>query len=447
MAAPVDLHRSRREKPPTSRRVGVTFVMEQHLGHRTYYENLRAHVDSDRYDAVWVPVDYAITPLIDRVPVPKSVKVALSARQAVRRGIRSRESDVHVFNTQVPAVLGGRLSRSRPYIVITDVTPKQYDRMADGYGHRADRPGPVAWVKHRLNKATFADARWCVGWSRWVCESFVADYGIPVERTRTIPPGVDTSVWRPGGERDDGVFRVLFVGGDFERKGGHELLRAFASLPDDSELVLVTRSEVPRSEHVRVVNDLGPNDPRLIELYRSSDVFAAALASRDVRDSRRRSRRERAAGGGDRCRWLARDIVEHDVSGFTLPAGDWSGLSRALGELRSRDLRQRMAGAARERAEARLGDACERQAASRPRRWNRRWGRPTRSGADRASLVGATPVSNWRRRRHVGTGLAAMRTMLMLATRWADAVPFELDGVVTLLTSSSGMGMAIVRSV
>src|SRR4051812_41857208 len=29
-------------------RLAVTFMMEQHLGHRTYYENLRAHVDPMR---------------------------------------------------------------------------------------------------------------------------------------------------------------------------------------------------------------------------------------------------------------------------------------------------------------------------------------------------------------------------------------------------------------
>ena len=37
----------------------VTFVMEQHIGHRTYYENLRRAVDNDpRLQPTWIEVTY-----------------------------------------------------------------------------------------------------------------------------------------------------------------------------------------------------------------------------------------------------------------------------------------------------------------------------------------------------------------------------------------------------
>lgn len=257
--------------------VSVAFAHEEHLGHRTYAENLRAaageHAD---IDISWVPVQYGSIPSpVDRLPLPAPVRSALAGRREVRHGLRRAEVDVHMFNTQVPAALGGRLARSRPYIVITDVTPVQYDRMADGYGHRADHPGPTRWWKHRVNRRVFAGARWCVGWSRWAAASFVDDYGVDPARVAVIPPGVDTERWCPPAARSEHEgTRILFVGGELTRKGGDLLIASMAELPDDVELRLVTRTPVAPTDRVHVFDDLVPNDPRLIELYRTSDVFA-----------------------------------------------------------------------------------------------------------------------------------------------------------------------------
>lgn len=328
----------------------VVFVMEQHLGHRTYCENLRDHID-ESVDARWVPIDYEVDGYCERLPLPRPVKIAAHTRFAVRSGVR--QADVSVFNTQVPAVLGGMGRRSRPYIVITDVTPKQYDAMAAGYGHRADRPGPIAWTKHRLNLRTLQNARYCVGWSTWVCDSYVNDYAVPVERTRVIPPGIDTARWTPGPTRDDGCFRVLFVGGDFDRKGGPELLQAFGAIEGPKELVLVTRSEVAPTEHVRVVRDLSPNDPRLIQLYRSSDVFA--LPSRA--ETFGIVAAEAAACGlpviASHTGGL-NTIVADGQTGFTIEVGDVGRLTERLRVLQDVSVRTAMGARARDYAEREL---------------------------------------------------------------------------------------------
>lgn len=333
--------------------IRVLFAMEQHLGHRTYAANLRTQVDGERYDATWTPVEYRADGLLAHLPMPDAIRSALACRQEVRRGVRHADADVHVFNTQVPAVLGGRAARSRPYIVITDVTPRQYDRIADAYGHTPDRPGPVATAKHRLNRHVFTHAAWCVGWSRWVRDSFVADYGVEPDHTEVIPPGVDTADWQPGAGSGGPGLRILFVGGDFERKGGPALLRAFAQLPDDCELVVVTKSRVPRADRVRVVDDLGPNDPRLVELFRTSDVFALP----SLAEAFGIAAAEASAAGlpvvGSDVGGLP-DIVEHGVTGFVVPPGDDGAIARALLLLGERETRDRMGAAARRRAEERF---------------------------------------------------------------------------------------------
>jgi glycosyltransferase involved in cell wall biosynthesis len=94
------------------------------------------------------------------------------------------------------------------------------------------------------------------------------------EKIEILPPGVDLDLWKPDESQRSSLPRILFVGGDFYRKGGEVLLEAFRSLrPGEAELVLVTRSQVPEMQGVRVYNHLQPNSPELIQLYQSCDIF------------------------------------------------------------------------------------------------------------------------------------------------------------------------------
>ena len=68
-----------------------------------------------------------------------------------------------------------------------------------------------------------------------------------LDRAHAIPPGVDLRRLRPEvGQREHGPVRILMVGGDFERKGGLDLLDAMRVLDRPAELDIVSSSaEVP----------------------------------------------------------------------------------------------------------------------------------------------------------------------------------------------------------
>jgi glycosyltransferase involved in cell wall biosynthesis len=88
-----------------------------------------------------------------------------------------------------------------------------------------------------------------------------------------MPPGVDLDAWQPGPPRRNAVPRLLFVGGDFERKGGALLLEVIRhSLAGRVELDVVTydRPDVPQG--VRV-HRAGANSPELRALYQRADLF------------------------------------------------------------------------------------------------------------------------------------------------------------------------------
>jgi glycosyltransferase involved in cell wall biosynthesis len=68
--------------------------------------------------------------------------------------------------------------------------------------------------------------------------------------------------------------RLLFVGGDFIRKGGDLLLDVFRRrLRGRAELVLVTRANVPEESGIRVHRDVQANSDLLRNLYATADVF------------------------------------------------------------------------------------------------------------------------------------------------------------------------------
>lgn len=339
------------DKSTIERPVNVTFLMEVHLGHETYYRNLRNVVDRDaRLAPKWVEVDYHLDGVgsVGRLLDGPAAGVA-----QIVRGLGVSRSDIVFTNTQVPAVLAGRWLSRTPTVVSTDITPLQYDRMADLYDHAADGDGWTALVKHEVNRRTFGAARRVLPWSHWCAESVRAEYRVDPDRIEVVPPGVDLDRW-PARSPDwsNPLPRILFVGGQFERKGGDRLLEAFRRLPVGSaELHVVTRSEVNGDEPGVVVHrDLSPNSTELMNLYRTSDVFA--LPSRA--EAFGIAAIEALASGlpviASQSGGLA-DIVDGDVGCLVDPDDD-EGLYRSLSALVTDEgLRRTLGRRSRQRAE------------------------------------------------------------------------------------------------
>lgn len=93
---------------------------------------------------------------------------------------------------------------------------------------RSTWPVSLSWLD--MEKSLYENARVCFTTSRFAADSIVEDYGVPRERVEVIFSGCNTelpsSVARP--ERPHR--RILFVGVEWERKGGPVLLKAFAEV-------------------------------------------------------------------------------------------------------------------------------------------------------------------------------------------------------------------------
>ena len=258
------------------------FVMEQTLGHATHCENLAATVAIRReIEPVWMPVSFKAKDRWDRIRGIRdnwTLKGSLRARALLKQH-HAAELDALLIHTQTIALFAQPWMRGVPTIISLDATPKNIDSLGEGYGHHtANRL--VEDVKQVCVSRVFERAARLVCWSKWAADSLKSDYGAPSDAISVVPPGVDILRWRSLERSWDGKrpIRLLFVGGDFARKGGPNLLRAFAEdLHNGFTLDVVTRDEILSQAEglagVTVHRDLPANGDAIRDLYHRADIF------------------------------------------------------------------------------------------------------------------------------------------------------------------------------
>lgn len=263
--------------------IRAAFVMEQTLGHITHAQNLRAAAARQTdVDVTWIPIPFELGGVERFVPGYRdnwSVRASYRARARLAQEHARRPFDVLFFHTQVTALFSVGLMRHVPTVISLDATPKNFDTVGVAYGHRPAGGGWLDARKYQINRDVFGAARALVSWSQWAAASLSADYGVPRERIVVTAPGASADYFAIGERRISAdpaaPVRLLFVGGDFVRKGGFLLLEAVraAHTRRPFELHVVTRDAVPATSGVVVHHGVGPNSRELFELFAGADIF------------------------------------------------------------------------------------------------------------------------------------------------------------------------------
>ncbi len=256
------------------------FVIEQGLGHIVHGMNLEMVLKNEPdIDATVLRVRPGQTPGVDPLPLVRnwSVQTSWATRCSLRTRLRVGPADAVFIHTQVAALFARRIMRDVPTVVSLDATPLNFDTMAEAYGH-SRQPAPIERTKLRINRRALSRAAAVVTWSQWAAASVVADYRVPADQVHAIYPGVEMARFQPRARADHpGPLRILFVGGDFVRKGGADLAAAVATLQGSAELDIVTSApgvDIPRGAPIRVHYNMAPNSAELLDLYARADVFA-----------------------------------------------------------------------------------------------------------------------------------------------------------------------------
>ena len=343
------------------------FALEHSLGHATHAKNLKAALAADSLiQPHFVELPYHNTPgAWAKLPGIRS-NWSLRASLGAYLGLRNQPLDALFFHTQVTSLLSAGLLQKTPGLISLDATPLQYDRLGAHYGHTPGS-GRLEVLKARLNQRAFGAARGLITWSQWAKDSLVADYGVPADKIFVIPPGVDIAAWDSARalrqpRSADAPLNLLFVGGDFVRKGGDTLLAAFSQLPEairrKAHLHLVTQAtEIKPQDGVTVHHGVTPNSERLKVLFAEADLFVFPTRA----DCLPQAVLEAMAAGLPVITTAVAAIPEAVIDGETgklVPVGEEKPLAEALEELISDpSLRLRLGQNAREEAVARYDAA------------------------------------------------------------------------------------------
>lgn len=195
--------------------------------------------------------------------------------------------------------------------------------------------------------------------SEWLRRSFLDDFEQDPEKVVAVgagpnfdaPPDVPERRWTP--------LRALFVGKDWERKGGPAVLRAFARVREQqpgAELAIIGPERLPGPipEGVNFHGRLMPGAPEL----RAAFASATAFLMPSVYEPFGIALLEAMAYGlpciaGDAC--AMPEIVEEGETGFLVAPGDTEALADRLGALAAQPrLAEDMGRAARRRMDARF---------------------------------------------------------------------------------------------
>jgi len=321
---------------------------------------------------------------IDLARWRQQMNAGLLAARRIAAQERSRRFDVVHFHTQSTAWASLRRMRTGPAIVSIDATERQAsDEMTS----------PLARATYRANishdRLVFTAASAVTATSHWAARDLVATCPACAAKVHVMPypvraDGFEQS-WATAraerARRPGARVRVLFIGGDFPRKGGPLLIDAWraAGFGERAQLDLVTdwpigADSVPAG--VRVRRGVEPYTPRWFELWRDADVFVMPTRREAFGMVFQEAAVAAVPAIGTRINAIP-ELVEDGTTGLLVRPDNCRDLAGALSTLiDSADLRLRMGAAARqrmlalgspERYASALHELIERVANARPR--------------------------------------------------------------------------------
>lgn len=327
------------------------FVLTTAAGNMTRYLNLRKYAERDSsVECVWAPISHYLQP----DPYEK-LPYALRTRLIVRDQARPVTSQLarldavmyHAFEPYVAAVLRKSIQRW-PLVAWSQDNPPIADLSKyPQYGGNHARSAFRTRLRYRFDLWCTRRTDLFLPFSHWAGEILTQHCGIAQDRVQPINVGLDLELWPyvPKAEMlQTSRPQILFVGGDFVRKGGDLLLDIFRQhFADSADLHLVTKeppAEVPAN--VSLHTDLTPNDPRIRALYAQSDIFVlptrADMSPWVVMEAMATGRPVITTSTGG-----LPDIVRDGKTGFLIPIDDREALTKQLATLLSDPaLRQKM---------------------------------------------------------------------------------------------------------
>lgn len=314
----------------------VAFAIEDHLGHRALLSNLRTQLAGESaLEPVWLPLDPRGDSAWQRMPRIRdkhALIFGLKVRKALKEAEKRGRLDACFMHTQRMAHLAVDRMRHIPTFISIDATPGELDQTYRGLAGLKSERGSWYWgIRDSIHRRTYAAARGMISMSSTVANSLSRVYGVAPADVLVMLPSVDTTKWQPAERNTNGgPCRILFVGGDFERKGGDLLLRwAKETRQRDVRIDIVTSQPPEPTPGVTVHTNFKPNEPGLMDLMQQAHLLVlptrADMSPWVVAEAK-------AAGTAVLSTTVGGipELVRDGVDGWLVPPNDYARFSEQL---------------------------------------------------------------------------------------------------------------------
>ena len=272
----------------------ILSLMEEHMGHGTYGNLLRAgfsQLNSTTVDFYWYPEERELDTKflrwllslsfpnlwiqkqnLDFRRLRAQLSYAYMARKLAIKKLKQYPYSALHFHTYILAFLSLDLMAKLPSVVSLDMTTYQaaWEQTEPNFMWTY-RPNLV------LGKKVFQAAKGIVTRSEWGRQSVIRDYGIEPEKVKVIYPGVDITKLTPAEKisEEEKPFNILFIGTDFERKGGEDVVAVFLDrFSECAELNIVTNAPITyQHPRIHIHRNIKAYSPEWLKLYHQADVF------------------------------------------------------------------------------------------------------------------------------------------------------------------------------
>jgi len=159
------------------------------------------------------------------------------------------------------------INRERSYI-FTDWTRKLYEPIYD-------KTMSLPWLT-LIHKKVLNSQKYVIGLTDAVVKEIAEDYDVPFHKLRKgrLPFSVDLDLFVPSPDRNDGIVKILFVGGDFQRKGGDVLLDWFLQRHEPFlQMTMLTSQHLENFKNVTIQTNIQYGELKHIELFKDHDIF------------------------------------------------------------------------------------------------------------------------------------------------------------------------------
>ena len=173
-----------------------------------------------------------------------------------------------LFHGVSPALFGYLATGKNQSYIVTEWTRKLYEPIWKSSGS----PSWLTWIHKKILNAQIS----VLGLTDNVIDQISRDYNVPATKLKKVklPFGCDLGFFVPSPEREDNEVRLLFVGGDFQRKGGDILLDWFKKCNQPGlKMTMVTNYSVEKYPGVTIATNIQYGNLQHTELFKNHDIF------------------------------------------------------------------------------------------------------------------------------------------------------------------------------